>query len=520
MTSSPASLSTKAIAALLLVGAADFLLFLQPDGIALALFCGLIVVALLATAGPAAKGAGRRVALVLAALLPLVEAISPLSMATALFGLCAFALSLSGRLRSGSAAMGGQVGGLLLGLPLRLPRDIVRARKAGARVHARARPGRLAIWTLPVALGAVFLALFGAANPIIDRWLSMLDLWLLLDLLSIGRIVFWLVVALFVWTLLRPRLPRLPRWLRRSRPVTGAQAGAVPTAGTGKTAAGRVGGAEGASAHTLRDVIFSEGAILRALLVFNALFAVQTVLDASYLWGGVALPQGLTYAGYAHRGAYPLVAAALLAAGFVLTTLRPGSALSANRLIRALVYVWIAQTIVLVISSILRLDLYVGIYSLTYWRVAAFIWMGLVGAGLALIMARIALHRSNDWLLGANLATLAAVLYGCCFINFATIIADYNVGHSLEMNGGGQALDTWYLRSLGPAAVPAMDLFLAQASGANPAMAQRMAMERGIEKRDFLARNWRGWSFRNWRLARYLEKHPEPAVTSMPVPGR
>ena len=34
------------------------------------------------------------------------------------------------------------------------------------------------------------------------------------------------------------------------------------------------------------------------------------------------------------------------------------------------------------ISSILRLDLYVGIYSLTYWRVAAFIWMGLVAVGL------------------------------------------------------------------------------------------------------------------------------------------
>ena len=500
-----ASLTPKAIAALLLVAAADFLLFHQPDGIALPLFCGLIVVALVATAGRSATR-GWRVALVLAALLPMVEAISPLSMAVALFGLAAFTLSLSGRLRAGLAGMARQVGALLLGAPLRLPRDMMRARKAAKR--ASARSGTIAVWTLSVALGAVFLALFGAANPIIDRWLALLDVWLLLDLISIGRIVFWLVVAALVWALLRPRLPRLPRWLQRR--TTGAGA----TGGKSTVTHQSAGEAEDAGAPTLRDVIFSEGAILRALVVFNAMFAVQTVLDASYLWGGVALPEGLTYAGYAHRGAYPLIVTALLAAGFVLVTLRPGSAMSANRLVRALVHVWIAQNVVLVVSSILRLDLYVGIYSLTYWRVAAFIWMGLVGAGLVLIMARIALGRSNEWLLGANLATLFAVLYACCFVNFATIIANYNVMHNRELTGQGYALDQDYLRSLGPAAIPAMDLFLER----TPGLEGRMVMEREIEKRDFLARqqNWRAWGFRNWRLARYLEKHPVPAITPAP----
>lgn len=504
MTSLHASLTPKATAALLLVGAADFLLFDQPDGIALPLFCGLIVVALVATAARGAAGV-RRVALALAALLPMVEAISPLSMTVALFGLAAFALSLSGRLPAGLAGMARQVGALLLGAPLRLPRDMMRARKAAKRLRLGARSGTIAVWTLSVALGAVFLALFGAANPIIDRWLALLDVWLLLDLLSLGRIVFWLAVAALVWALLRPRLPRLPEWLRR-------KAGAGTT--DGKPLVTHGGEAEDAGAPTLRDVIFSEGAVLRALVVFNALFAVQTVLDASYLWGGVALPEGLTYAGYAHRGAYPLIVTALLAAGFVLVTLRPGSALSANRLVRALVYVWIAQNVVLVISSILRLDLYVGIYSLTYWRVAAFIWMGLVGAGLVLIMARIALHRSNEWLLGANLATLSAVLYACCFINFATIIANYNVMHNRELTGQGYSLDQEYLRSLGPAALPAMDLFLER----TPGLEGRMVMEREIAKQDFLARqqNWRAWGFRNWRLARYLDKHPVPVLVPAP----
>ncbi|TIW73295.1 MAG: DUF4173 domain-containing protein, partial [Mesorhizobium sp.] len=128
---------------------------------------------------------------------------------------------------------------------------------------------------------------------------------------------------------------------------------------------------------------------------------------------------------------------ALLAAGFVLAALRPGSETSEDPLIRRLVYAWVAQNIMLVISSMLRLDLYIGIYALTYLRIAAFVWMGLVAAGLALIIARIALGKSSEWLLSANLLTLSATLYVCCYVNFAALIANYNVDHSYEMNGPG-----------------------------------------------------------------------------------
>jgi hypothetical protein len=37
-------------------------------------------------------------------------------------------------------------------------------------------------------------------------------------------------------------------------------------------------------------LLFSEGAILRALILFNVLFAVQTVLDLTYLWAASRCP--------------------------------------------------------------------------------------------------------------------------------------------------------------------------------------------------------------------------------------
>lgn len=242
-----------------------------------------------------------------------------------------------------------------------------------------------------------------------------------------------------------------------------------------------------------------------------------------YLWGGAALPDGLSYAAYAHRGAYPLVVTALLAAGFVLAALRPESATSADPLIRRLVYAWVAQNIVLVISSILRLDLYIGIYALTYWRVAAFVWMGLVASGLALIIARIALGKSNEWLLSANLLTLSLTLYAGCFINFAAMIANYNVDHSLEMNGPGISLDAWYLRSLGPGAFPALNRFLdhqSRTAAANNPVVRKLAGRRGSDEGWYRAvqQNWRAWSFRDWRLLGYLDSKGPFVVPDVPEP--
>src|SRR5690349_19689944 len=250
-------------------------------------------------------------------------------------------------------------------------------------------------------MSCIFLALFASANPLIERWLSAANLAKLTENLSLSRILFWLLALSLIWPFV------WLRWLRKP-----------PTAETPST--------------IISPEFLSTATVLRSLILFNLLFAVQTVLDMAYLWGNATLPADISYASYAHRGAYPLIVTALLAAGFVLAAMRPGGPAERSRVIRPLVYLWVAQNVLLVMSSILRLDLYVQIYLLTWWRVAAFIWMVLVALGLVLIVARIVLNRSNGWLIRANLITLTATLYVCSLVNFAAIIADYNVSHSRE----------------------------------------------------------------------------------------
>jgi hypothetical protein len=127
--------------------------------------------------------------------------------------------------------------------------------------------------------------------------------------------------------------------------------------------------------------------------------------------------------------------------------------------------------------------------------------MGLVALGLILIVARIALNRSNRWLVGANLIALAIVLYSCSLVNFDGFIADYNLSHSNEMSGKGLNIDANYLLTLGPQALPALDKVIAHRSGDNCLVSRR---DRLVEvQRQDLA--WRSWSFRNWRLQRRLD---------------
>ena len=349
----------------------------------------------------------------------------------------------------------------------------------------------ITLWLLPAVLSTVFVALFAAANPVIEQWVYLLNPKLILDYVSIPRVLFWTAMLALVWPFIHVR------W-RRRKVVTAAVA-------------------DSAEPEPLVPVIpavfLGPSAILRSLILFNLLFAAQSILDGIYLWGHVALPTNVTYASYAHRGAYPLIATALLAAAFVLVAMRPGGPAEKSTVIRPLVYLWVGQNVLLVASSILRLDLYVDIYMLTYWRIAAFIWMGLVALGLVLIVARIALDRPNGWLVSANLIALTIVLYSCSLVNFDAFIADYNVAHSQEGSGKGLPIDACYLARLGPQALPAIEKLIPLRPGVNNLAGWR---DRLVEtQRQEMA--WRAWGFRSWRLQGRLDAQAKSRSGNQPA---
>jgi hypothetical protein len=342
----------------------------------------------------------------------------------------------------------------------------------------------IAAWILPALLSTVFIGLFAWANPIISDWLGNLGTYIgilidrLPELINPLRLMFWVGFAMIAWMLLRGRVhrwtvQRYPTPLPPEPVIDSIDRNGIPL-----------------------------GLAIRCLVLFNLIFAVENVLDVVYLYGHSSTTMtSLEYRTYVRRGAYPLVAAALLAGAFVLMTFRPRSESERSRPARGLVYIWIAQTIFLTLSAAARLYRYIDMSELTRLRVASIIWFALVAAGLFYIIWRIVAGRSNRWLINVNAVTALIALYPCCFINFDGIIADFNAKHCEEAGGGGSPLDIQYFRSLGPTSLAALE------SVSEQIPVPRRRQEASEVTRDLRAEldkdltDWRSWTWRRQRAA-------------------
>lgn len=435
---------------------ADWLLWDRAPGLGVALLgLSLVIAAIVLSdeADPHDLSWGLGIGVL--AVLPLVETVQALSVGFFLVGVPLALLIIC----LGTARLG-QIGGALLRFPMAAIFQMLRDVEAlgplarGQGVQAAA----LKDWILPGAVGTVFLCLLFLANPLIETALNDVDMWVA-NALDAPRIAFWGLMAVMIWPALRltPMRDRLLRRFIRARrlPKTG---------------------------------LMSINAVRNAMVTFNLIFAVQTVTDLSILWGGAALPDGMTYAEYAHRGAYPLVLTALLAGAFAVMA-RP---YLSEDWVRWLMYLWLAQNLLLVASSVFRLELYVQTYGLTYLRIHAGIWMALVALGLASVIGMIATERSVGWMLGVNGAALVAVLYGASFVNFAGLIAQHNLAPDFKGK-----VDRWYLCQLPEGAFPAIHAW-EQRTG-------HRTWPGGVASHVTAPKDWREWGFRNARIRAYFE---------------
>ncbi|QUJ76518.1 DUF4173 domain-containing protein [Sulfitobacter albidus] len=426
-----------------LLALGDWLVWQAVPGLSLAVFALALVAAAVAM--------WRRRVWVLGigavAALPLVEVVNPLTVMIAVMGVSGALVLLVGVPRA-------DLWRAALRLwPFGIAQGVV---DAGAAFEARgADPAEVRIrrallgWLMPLGLSGVFALLLIDANPVLLDWLSGLDRLRLPDGV---RVMFWAALVPLIWTVLNaPRLRE--RLIARRR-------------------APRMGPA--------REGLINPVSIARALVLFNALFAVQTLSDGVFLYAGIGLPEGMNHAEYAHRGAYPLVITALLAGLFGVLS---GPWVQARPVLRALLIVFVVQNVGLVLSALFRLDLYVDAYGLTRLRVAAAIWMGLVAGGLALMLWQIVARRGTGWLMGRVAVMAAGVLYAVAFLNTDGLIARHNLAQDRSQSAV-------YLCRLGEAVIP----FIAR----EPALCPYRPVEVKAP------RDWREWGFRNHRTRRSL----------------
>jgi hypothetical protein len=234
--------------------------------------------------------------------------------------------------------------------------------------------------------------------------------------------------------------------------------------------------------------------------VVNLLFVAFVLVQFRYLFGGAGLVEvtpGLTYAEYARRGFFELVAVALLSLPLLLAAdgLLERRTRRDDVVFRTLAGLHIALVFAVMASALYRLRLYQAAYGLTEQRFHATALLVLIAVVLLWFAATVLRGRPRGFAFGAVLAafTTVAVLHA---VNPDAIIARTNVARAQSDVGAVTSFDASYVASLSADAVPV----LLEALPALPPTAQCAIARR-------LLRRWppdqrlplRAW---NWSAAR------------------
>ena len=341
---------------------------------------------------------------------------------------------------------------------------------------------------LPVVAGTVFAILLVLANPIIEGVLASIHfgnpIWLAREtfrlIFSISFLVFCLAFTL-TWPLLR-----------------------------GTTLLRGVGPDIDSNQPRWHQLFFRPMAVAITLLLLNGMFAIENALDIWHVWLNGALPSKFTHAEYVHRGAYTLIATAILAGVLMVFALWRGTATEQSTTVKKLVFLWTAQNLLLVASSAKRTFSYIDSYGWTEWRLAGLLWMGLVAFGLFSIVWRVLRDKRSLWLVNINLGAVAVLLLCNALFNTQGFIAERNVSASLAKSQA--VIDFGYLSDIGPNSLPALRRYHAELlqRGMSPLDPSTLAVIRTeqlrtavvigaieIQARDF-QNDWRSWT---WRYA-------------------
>lgn len=243
---------------------------------------------------------------------------------------------------------------------------------------------------------------------------------------------------------------------------------------------------------------------LTVLVLVNALFVAFVALQAAYLFGGLDTMQaiGLSYAEYARRGFFELVAVAVIAVGLAvaidrLTRSRTSSVIGAGVALMALAGA-------VLVSSAFRMRLYQDAYGWTELRLYVLATIALLAVVLAGMIAGLLLDRVR-WI--GHVAVVGGLVIGLGLnvIGPVRFITERNVARvadpSLVPEHGTAGLDELYLASLGDDAVPGL---LRALPLLDDERAEYLRIDLGFRLRDLREPGLEAWQA--WNLGREVAR--------------
>lgn len=271
---------------------------------------------------------------------------------------------------------------------------------------------------------------------------------------------------------------------------------------------------------------FDEVVIVKwVFALLNIMLLILNALDAHQLYINPKLPEGITLSDFVHQSIGSLIFSIVLALTFIIVCFRGELNFTEKaKPLKFLIYLWIAQNIVMVISAMVRNSWYVNAYALTYLRIGVFVYLGMALIGLVLTAWKIK-TRQRTWALtrmNTEVWFLSLCLSTC--VDWDKLIADYNTVHANKFQT--VKLDRKYISSFSSTTLPQQILqqpitfhpftyFASYQQSDNARLSQELM--RFYES--YKDRSWRSWSLRANRLHESIQNlHNKGLIKTLSLP--
>ncbi|MBL7922451.1 MAG: DUF4173 domain-containing protein [Bacteroidia bacterium] len=279
---------------------------------------------------------------------------------------------------------------------------------------------------IALIISVLFFALYQQANPLFKEFTKNIDL----SWISIGWCLFTIWGFLVMYGLIYYRdIPVFTEWdIKFNRTLENTATTNEPKEINNNTI-----------------IALSLFGLLNLMLVF------VNSLDLINLFGSHELPKGIYLSDFVHNAVWSLIFSIVIAVGLIMWFFKGDLNFNKqSKTLKLLVYFWILQSAVMIVSAMVRNGMYVAEYQLTYLRIGVYVFLSLSLVGLFFTGLKIGKTKSAWYLVRQNFEAWYLLLALCSFVNWDKIISDYNIAHAKTF----KALDKSYLVALSNANLP------------------------------------------------------------------
>lgn len=189
--------------------------------------------------------------------------------------------------------------------------------------------------------------------------------------------------------------------------------------------------------------------------LLNLMLLVINIGDFNTIILNGKLPEGIKHSDFVHNGIASLIFSIIFAICIIMYFLRNDlNFQKGHRFFKSLVLLWIAQNVLMLLSTLWRNHIYISEYTLTHLRIGVYVWLVLAFIGLILTAIKIISNKSNWFLVRTNFSTWIVVLVLSSSVDWDLTIARYNL-----QNKKVNEIDYNYLFSLSDTAIPELMTF-------------------------------------------------------------